>query len=65
MFDEVNCDLENDIDNLMNNLNTEFVLEESLENELDSADKPLNLIVPEGNYHVVENPTIKKNFGRR
>ena len=65
MFDEVNCDLENDIDNLMNNLNTEFVLEESLENELDSDDKPLNLIVPEGNYHVVENPTIKKNFGRR
>ena len=65
MFDEVNCDLENDIDNLMNNLNTEFVLEESLENELDSDGKPLNLIVPEGNYHVVENPTIKKNFGRR
>ena len=65
MFDEVNCDLENDIDNLMNNLNTEFVLEESLENELDSDDKPLNLIVPEGNYHVVENPAIKKNFGRR
>ena len=46
-------------------MNTEFVLEESLENELDSDDKPLNLIVPEGNYHVVENPTIKKNFGRR
>ena len=39
---------------------TEFVSEESLENELDSDDEPLNLLVPEANYHVVENWTIKK-----
>ena len=35
-MDEVNSDLEYDIDNLMNNSDTESVLKESLENELDS-----------------------------
>ena len=54
-LDEVNSDLEDDIDNLMNDSDTEFVSEESLENELDSDDEPLNLLVPEANYHVVEN----------
>ena len=54
-LDEINSDLEDDIDNLMNDSDTEFVSEESLENELDSDDEPLNLLVPEANYHVVEN----------
>ena len=48
MLDEVNSDLD-DIDNLMNDSTTEFVLTESLENELDSNDKPLDLLVPEAN----------------
>ena len=39
-----------------------LVLEESLENKLDSDDKPLNLLVPEANYHVVENPNIEKTL---
>ena len=34
----------------MNNSDTEFVLKESLQNELDSDDAPLNLLVPEANY---------------
>ena len=46
-LNEVNIDLEDNIDNLMNNLDTEFVLKESLENELDSDDEPLNLLVLE------------------
>ena len=58
LLDEVNSDLEDDIDNLMNDSDTEFVLEESLENELDFVDEPLSLLVPEVNYHVVENTTI-------
>ena len=62
LLDEVNSDLEDNIDNLMNDLDTEFVLEEILENELDSDDKPLNLLVPEANYHVVENPAIEKTL---
>ena len=65
LLDKVNSDLEDDIDNLMNNSDTKFLLEEILENELDSHDEPLNLLVPEANYHVVENPTIKICFGRR
>lgn len=44
---EVNSVLVDDIDNVMNDSGTEFMLEESLENELDSDYEPLNLIVPE------------------
>lgn len=44
---EVNSVLEDDIDNIMNDSGTELMLEESLENELDSDYEPLNLIVPE------------------
>ena len=47
MLDEVNNGLEDDIDNLMNNLYSKFVLEERLENGLDSDDESLNLLLPE------------------
>ena len=49
LLDEVNSDLEEDIGKLMNNSETEFVFEESLKNESDSDDEPLNLLVPEAN----------------
>ena len=49
LLDEVNSDLEEDIDKLMNDSETEFVLEESLKIESDSDDEPLNLLVPEAN----------------
>ena len=62
LLNEVNSDLEHNIDNLMNNLDSEFVLEESLENDLDSVDDILNLLVPEANYRVVENPSIEKTL---
>ena len=39
LLDEVNSDLEDDTDNLMKDSDTKFVLEESLENELDSDDE--------------------------
>ena len=38
VLDEVNSDVEDGIDNLMNDSDTEFVLEESFKNELDSDD---------------------------
>ena len=59
---EINSSLEDDIDCLMNNLDTEIVLKESLGNELDSDDEPLKLLVPEANYHVAENQTIEKTL---
>ena len=59
MLDEVKSDLEDDIDDLMNNLDSEFVLEEILQNELDSDYEPLHLLVSEANYHVFENAAIE------
>ena len=53
LLDELNTDLEDYIYSLMDNSRTEFVLEESLENDLDSDDEPLNLLLPEANYHVL------------
>ena len=53
LLDEANTDLEDDIDNLMTDWDTEFVLEEGLENELNSNDEPSNLLAPGANYHVV------------
>ena len=44
MLDEVNNGIEDDIDNLFKDSDTEFVLHESLEN---SDDNPLNLLLPE------------------
>ena len=43
----------------MNDSDTEFVWDEILENEFDSDDEPLNLLVPEANYHVVENLSVE------
>ena len=62
LLDEVSSELEDDVDNLMNDSYTEFVLEENLENELDSDDEPLNLLVPEADYHPFENPNIAKTL---
>ena len=55
LLDELNTDLEDYIYSLMDDSRTEFVLEESLENDLDSDDEPLNLLLPEANYHVLSN----------
>ena len=41
-LDKVNSNLEDDIGNLMNDSDIEFVLEESFGNQLDSDDEPLN-----------------------
>ena len=60
LLDGVHSDLEDDIDILMNKLDTEFVLEQSLENELDFDDEPLSLIMPETNYHGLKIQLLKK-----
>ena len=59
-LDEVISELKDNIDNLMNISRSEFVLEEILENELGSDDEPLNLLVPEANYHVAENLSVER-----
>ena len=60
LLDEVHSDLENDIDNIMNKSDTEFVSEQSLENELDFDDESLNLTAPETNYHGLKIQLLKK-----
>ena len=66
LLDEVDSDLEDDIDNLMNNSDSEFVGNlnsgKSLENYLDFDDKPLNLLVIEAIYQVVENTAIEETL---
>ena len=44
----------------MNDSDTEFAWDEILENEVDSDDEPLNLLVPEANYHVAENLSVER-----
>ena len=61
-MDEVDSYLEDDINNLMNDSDTEFVMEESLGNELYSDEGSLNLLVPEASYHVAQNPAINKTL---
>ena len=46
----------------MNDSETGFALEQSLENELDSDDEPSNLLLLEANYDVVDNPVIEKTL---
>lgn len=58
LLDELNSDLGDDTENIMNDQDTKFVLEESLEKELDFDDEPSNS--PEVNYHITENPIIEK-----
>ena len=58
LLDELNSDLGDDTENIMNDQDTKFVLEESFEKELDFDDEPSNL--PEVNYHITENPIIEK-----
>ena len=53
-LDEVNSDQEEDIDNLMNDSDTEFIVYENLDNDIDSDDKPLSVLIPEANIHVVQ-----------
>ena len=60
LLDEVHSALENDIDNIMNKSDTEFVSEQSRENELDFDNESLNLIAPETNYHGLKIQILKK-----
>ena len=60
LLDEVHSDLENDIVNIMNKPDIEFVSEQSLENKLDFDDEPLNIVVPETNYHGLKIQLLKK-----
>ena len=63
LLDEVNSQQEEDIDNLMNDSDTEFTVDENLDNDIDSDDEPLSVLIPEANIHVVKSSTAKANMG--
>ena len=62
LLDEVNSDQEEDIENLMNNSDTEFIVDENLDNDIDSDDEPLSVLIPEANIHVVKSSTAEANM---
>ena len=67
VLDDVEIDDEDDIDNLMNDSDTEFIAEEEITQVASIQDTSLN--TPEANLHVVPSDndwtkgTKKKNFG--
>ena len=61
LLDEVNSDQEEDIDNLMNDSDTEFIVNENLDNDIDSDDEPVSVLIPEANIHIVKSSTAEAN----
>ena len=45
LLDEVNSDHEEDIENLMNDSDTEFIVDKNLDNDIDSDDEPLSVLI--------------------
>ena len=62
VLDEINSDQEEDIDNLMNDSETEFTVDENLDNDFDSDNEPLSVLIPEANIHVVKISTAEENM---
>ena len=55
LLDEVESDLEDDLDELMNDSDTEFVFEQEDPEKDDSFDdRPKNILIPEANIHFIE-----------
>ena len=52
MFDEVGSETESDIEELLNDSDTEFIAEEEVL-PIDENDRDCSIIVPEANVHVV------------
>ena len=62
LLDEVNSDQEEDIKNLISDSDNEFIVDENLENDIDSDDEPLSVLIPEANIHVVKSSTAEANM---
>ena len=61
LLDEVYSDQEEGIDNLMNDSDTEFIVDENFDNDVDSDDEPLTALIPEANIHVVKGSSCSKS----
>ena len=54
--------MEEDIENLINDSDTEFTVDEKLNNDIESDDEPLSVLIPEANIHVAKNSTVEANM---
>ena len=66
LLDNVNSDVEDDIDEVLNDSNTEFYVEEETYNSsaTNSTQIEHNLLIPEANAHVLENTEEKQNTSK-
>ena len=64
MLDEVESDLEEDIDQLVNDSDTEFVADEDLP-ECPPQSSNNNVLTPEANIHILPEAKRKKSFLKR
>ena len=62
LLDEVKSDQEEDIENLMNDSDTEFIVDETFDNDIDSDEEPLSVLIREANIHVVKSSTAEANM---
>ena len=62
ILEEVNSDQEEDTDNLINDSDTEFIVDENLDKDINSDDEPLNVLIPETNIHVLKSSTAEANM---
>ena len=46
----------------MNDSDTEFIVDENLDNDIDSDDEPLSVLIPEANIHVTTSSTAEANM---
>ena len=64
MLDEVESDLEEDIDQLVNDSDTEFVADEDLP-ECPSQSSNNNVLTPEANIHILPEAKSKKRLSKK
>ena len=64
MLDEVESDLEEDIDQLVNDSDTEFVADEDLP-ECPPQSSNNNVLTPEANTHILPEANSEKSFLKR
>ena len=62
ILDEVNSDQEEDIENVMHDSDTDFIVDENVDNDIDSDDESLSVLIPEVNILVAKSSTAEANM---
>ena len=62
ILDEVNSDQEENIENVMHDSDTDFIVDENVDNDIDSDDESLSVLIPEVNILVAKSSTAEANM---